>query len=94
VCSGVRRESRGRHRGQCGQYGWLGGSHGIKSLTLPILGDSNFESWRLSLILVASAMSAKMHLEKDIDPTKLEDDVKKNFYTLASIMPNSLSEHP
>jgi hypothetical protein len=61
----------------------------LKSLTLPILGDSNFEPWRQSLLLIASAMSAV-----DTDPTKLKDDAKRSFYALASIMLNSLSEHP
>ena len=65
-----------------------------RSMTLPTLGDSNFEAWRQSLNLVAGAISAETHLVKDLDPSTLARDEKKNFFLLANAMLSSLSERP
>ena len=67
---------------------------GFSSLSLPQLKDNNFDAWRQSLWLIASAMSANGFLEKSIDPKSLNDEPKKNFYILANLMLNSLSERP
>lgn len=66
----------------------------IKSSSLPILGDSNFEAWRQSLSLVACALSVEVHLDKEIDPTSLKGEDRRNFYTFANLMLSSLSERP
>jgi hypothetical protein len=62
------------------------------NLSLPTLGDSNFESWKQSLHVVASAINAEMHLVKEVDPATLKGDDKKQFFTLANIMLSSFSE--
>ena len=66
----------------------------MRAMSLPTLGDSNFENWKQSLNLVAAAMSAEEHLIKDIDPTSLKGEPKKQFFLLANIILSSLSERP
>ena len=63
-------------------------------MSLPILGDANFEAWKQSLHLVASAMGGKEFLGKDFDLASLNKEDVKPFFTLANTMLNSLSERP
>ena len=63
-----------------------------KMMSLPTLGDSNFEAWCQSLHLVASAILAEGHLVKEIDPASLSGDDKRQFFTLANGMLSSFAE--
>ena len=52
----------------------------MKSLSLPVLMDSNFELWRQNLNLVALALNVPDALAKDIKGPDCKDP--KHFYVL------------
>ena len=66
----------------------------LKGMSIPTLGEDNYEKWRQNLLLVASALAADQFLVKNIDGTQLKGDDRKHFYLLANIILSSLSERP
>ena len=64
----------------------------MKSLSLPVLTDSNFELWRQNLNLVALALDVPDALVKDIKGPDCKD--LKHFYVLAQLILSSLSDWP
>ena len=62
----------------------------MKSLSLPVLTDSNFELWRQNLNLVALALDVPDALAKDIKGLECKDP--KHFYVLAQLILSSLSD--
>ena len=64
----------------------------MKSLSLPVLTDSNFELWRQNLNLVALALDVPDALVKDIKGLECKDP--KHFYVLAQLILSSLSDWP
>ena len=63
----------------------------MKSLSLPVLTDLNFELWRQNLNLVAQALDVPDALAKDIKGLECKDP--KHFYVLAQLILSSLSDH-
>ena len=64
----------------------------MKSLSLPVLTDLNFEPWRQNLNLVTLALDIPDALAKNIKGPECKDP--KHFYVLAQLILSSLSDWP